>query len=35
MVSDTPSSKNDKKNDATTEDTAPEATNARAPVPDG
>mgnify|MGYP001296566584 CR=1 FL=1 len=33
MVSDTPSSKNDKKNDATTEDTAPEATNARAPVP--
>ncbi|AQZ51329.1 hypothetical protein [Martelella mediterranea] len=33
MVSDTPSSKNDKKNDATTEDTAPEATNAQAPVP--
>ena len=33
MVSDTPSSKNDKKNDATTEDTAPEAPNAQAPVP--
>ncbi|MGV0878009.1 hypothetical protein V6767_12760 [Martelella sp. FLE1502] len=33
MVSDTPSSKNDKKNDATTEDPAPEAPNAQAPVP--
>jgi len=33
MVSDTPSSKNDKKNDATTEDTAPEGAVAGAPVP--